>query len=96
MMGYWNQGILRGEGGPLLPRGGRAGAGIGGWGVGGSWALPEMQPLGEDGVLLDAADAVKEDGPLAAFHCGEKGHGQGGRRRNGDGGGGGGPGHTHR
>lgn len=47
-----------------------------------------MQPLGEDGVLLDAADAVEEDGPLAAFHCGEKEKSQGGRRRKAPGGGG--------
>lgn len=39
----------------------------------GSWALPEVQPLGEDGVLLHAADPVEEDSPLAAFHCEERG-----------------------
>lgn len=67
MMGYWNQGILRewrhvrGEGpaGPGRGPGGRA--------------LPEVQPLGQDGVLLHAADAVEEDGALAALHCGESG-----------------------
>lgn len=80
MMGYWNQGILQGAGGPLRGAIGaaRAPAAAGR----GNRALPEVQPLGENGVLLDAADAVEEDGPLPAFHCGEKGPGQRGRGRN--------------
>lgn len=47
------------------------GRGIG-WGPGGGRALPEVQPLGQDGVLLHTANAVEEDGALAALHCGDR------------------------
>lgn len=38
--------------------------------------LPKVKSLGQDCVLLHAADPVKEDGSMATFHCGERGGNQ--------------------
>lgn len=35
-----------------------------------------MKSLGQDCVLLHAADPVKEDGSMTTFHCGERGGNQ--------------------